>query len=343
MPRFEADIRLDLSGDQPECSFSAAANEFRLRVYRELKLRTFSSAWIRLQLDQPKAKIVLARFRQLYTDRQAVLGYCLLKETLLPEERAQAPWFLIGTKHEIDSFSLWDDYPRCNYGTLPASRNILNDCFVSERFVDAYREATLTGLEFLRCRNKGRKSGRPWFAARATAHLGNGLDHPWFLRERWEAMMRHDPRSYRDQRLESGQWSFHQALLKPNLSLPEPVAQLLSLVDGEPTSVIRGVKFLMVPRFLEAHLPSVDFAYLCETPDGPNADGKMMRFRRLAVRAPAARRLIERGILIEKELFPVRAVSGLDAGHVERPDEPACPMWTDGEWRALKEQEGALR
>ncbi len=346
MPRFQLDLRLDapaLERTEGPIELSEESQRARTRVYEQLGLKAHSGkSWITIDLDSAKGRNAI---QELLGERRAgrvVVGSALAREQM--DADAGADWFQLDTKSAYDSFILWDDYPSFKAGTHPEG-HALNWTFVSGAFVAAYERAGLTGLSFLRCRNRGRKSGASWFAALPDRSLGHGLDHPWFDRQRWIRDVGNDP-SQRSSSLDSGQYQFHQCWLRdaPGAG-QEFVGRLLELCPTPPARTpLGGLQFLTVPRYWTKAFPAGDFAYIRVGQDGPNREGKILRFRQLAVSRKARHALIDAGLFANKAFWPLRSVAAPEGG-VEILDEhcdPVPPMYTPEELTALRAEEKRL-
>jgi len=106
-------------------------------------------------------------------------------------------------------------------------------------------------------------------------------------------------------------------------------------------SNLTGPGFVTVPRFWTHAFPEADFAYVPWGEDGPNRNGKMMRFWQLPVSGSARRALIAGRLFSEKVFPPIRSVAVPEEG-VALPDErhdPVPPMYTDDELAVLRSRE----
>lgn len=342
MPRLRLDLRLDApaAGDDP-VEFSEESKRARARIYKRLGLSAHSGgAWITLDLETGKG---WSAVRALAEERKAgngVVGAATASEKM----DADADWFELATGAAYDSFSLWDDYPGYKAGTHPAG-HALNETFVSAAFVATVRDAGLKGVSFLRCQNKGRKAGPAWFLALPERPLGLGLDHPWLDRRRWVSEVGGD-RTQRSSPLHCGQSQFHQCWLRDDLGADaEYVGRLLDLCPMPPKRVpLQGLEFVTVPRFWARALPDADFAYLPFGEDGRNREGKILRFRKLALSRRARRALTDAGLFEEQAFLPFRTVAAPEPG-VEVLDgryEPIAPMHAPEELAALRAAERRL-
>ena len=328
-------------GDPTPVMFSKASEQLRARVYKALGLKVHNIAWVTVVPGSAKGD---AAIRALIAERNsgdAIVGFATLTETFDRTDSAQARWFYLNTR-VVDDFSLWDDYPSCKAGSLPKV-HALNHSFVSSAFVDVCRRRQLTGIEFLRCASRGRKRGDPWFAALPEHSLGRGCDHPWFDREKWlrDVSGRRDRRS---SGVDVGQSVFHQRWMREAAAGEPPLDLLLQLcpTPAAYTSGIEGLQIVTIPRYWTGALPSTDFAYVPEGEDGPNVEGKMMRFRTIAVSARAREVLLEEGLFTEKVFLPVRVVDSPGEAALDRPDDPVPPMYSPDELAILRERERVL-
>jgi hypothetical protein len=269
-----------------------------------------------------------------------VVGSALAREKPEPE----GDWFQLETKAAYDSFSLRDEYPSFKAGTHPEG-HALNETFVSEAFVASVERAELSGISFPRCRHKGRKPGPSWFAAHPVRGLGRGLDQPWFDRQRWIRDVGDDSKK-RSSPLHTGQHQFHQCWLRDDLGADVDFEQKLleSCPMPRVRTPLRGLEFLSIPRYWAQGLPEVDFAYHPFGKDGPNREGKILRFRKLAVSRKARQALIDAQLFTQKSFLPFRSVAMPQNG-VEILDgrfEPLPPMYTREELAALRANEKKL-
>jgi hypothetical protein len=341
MPTHELVLRVDAPGADPAAQVhSAHSAAVRKRVYGDLKHKVFSVSWITLRLGTPKAEQafeVLQRERRAGT---AVVGTAHFSERLTEEDEPQSDWCLLHTPQVSGSFSLWDDYPQYKPGSLPPNAHALNHAFVSERFVSVCERAGLRGIEFLRCRNSGRKASAPWFAALPARSLGNGLDHPWLDRERWVRHVAGDSWK-RIGSIETGQSQFHQFWLRRETTATEPlVRRLLALcpMPSDPPAGQLGLMFVMAPRFLARVEPDDDFAYVPWGEDGPNREGKIMRFRMLALRRRARDALVDAKLFKPRDFQRVRSIAEPEPGVLDLDARyPALgPMYSAEELDAMK-------
>jgi hypothetical protein len=314
-----ARLLLSLRVDAPApggAAASEASKRLRERVYRRLGLKTWSVAWATLPLGSDPADRALD---YLVAERRAgrlAIGSAHLAELLDEAEEPASDWCLLSTAQVSGSFSLWDDYPQYKPGGLPKGAHACNHAFVSARFVEVCQRAGLLGLEFLRCRNAGRKSAPDWFAALPESSLGNGVDHPWFDRERWVRHVRGD-RNKRISAVDTGQHQFHQFWLRPAVVETELLLpRLLDLcpMRSAPDSGLYGLKLVMAPRYRGRAEPQGDFAYVPWGEDGPNAEGKMVRHRQLALRRRARDALTDAGLLKPRQFLRVRSIGALEPG-----------------------------
>ena len=348
MPRLELTLRVDAppaGADGSTDMLGPESDRVRKRIYAELHLKPHNVSWVSLALGKPRAERALDFLIEECRRARAVVGTAHLVETLNGDEAAQADWCVLHTRMVDGSFSLWDDYPRCRAGTLPAV-HALNHCFVSSKFVSACDEARLRGIGFLRCRPGGRKPGPPWFAALPGHFLGKGLDHPWFDRERWVEHVAAD-RGRRRSSLDTGQHAFHQFWLRRTVIDRDPLlGRMLALcpMPREPGSGLFGLSFQWVPRYLASAQPDADFAYLPWGEDGPNRDGKMMRFRLLAVRRRARHALMAKGLFRDRDFLPVRSLEAAEPGValLDGEGETPGPMFDAAELAGLKSREQLL-
>lgn len=343
---FALELRLDApGGDGLAGALTEESARVRARIYRELGLKAHSKAWVRLEPDTAQGRRTIERILQACRSGQVVAGAGTLYERLGEDESAGAQWSYLDTKTADNSFSLWDEYPSFKPSEV-AGRCALNHTFVAQAFVQACARSKLRGISFLRCRPRGRKPGPAWYVALPAQGLGRGLDHPWFDRPRWLAAVG-DDRSKRASSPDTGQHGFHQRFLRGEVVVDIELLQLLlELFPGTArhASALEGLSIVTVPRYWTEALPDADFAYVPWGEDGPNREGKLLRFRMLAVSRRARRALIEAGLFAEKAFLGVRAVAAPEPG-VELLDArhpPLPPMYSPAELAALREREKAL-
>jgi hypothetical protein len=341
--RFDLDLRLDAPAPYDDAAVALAeeSQQVRALIYKRLGLKAHSGkAWITLDLESAKGWSVLEKLIEECRARRVMVGSAIAREKL----DADADWFQLETRPAYDSFSLWDDYPSYKSGTHPEG-HALNATFVSEAFVATVERAGLRGIAFLRCLNKGRKPGPPWHAALPEHSLGRGVDHPWFDRRRWLCDVGDDPKK-RSSPLHTGQHQFHQCWLRDDLGADtEFVQELLALCPTpKMRTPLRGLDFLTIPRYWAQALPDADFAYLPFGEDGPNREGKILRFRKLAVSRRARETLIDAGLFIEKAFLPFRTVTMPEngVGILDGRYEPITPMYTAEELAVLRAKEKKL-
>lgn len=327
-------FRVDAPGDERQFG-SDVSEEYRKRIYGALGLKVFSHAWVSMPLGTPKWEEVRA-----YLVKERVLvGTAHLAEIL--DEEDEWEWALLATPQVSGSFSLWDDRPNYKPGSLPKKAHALNHSFVSGEFVAACERAGLRGIEFLECRNAGRKAAPPWYAALPAHALGHGVDHPWFDRDRWVPHVRHHA-IRRFDGINTGQSQFHQFWLRKEAQSEPLVRQMLELcpMPAEPESGLFGLSFVMAPRYLARVQPKDDFAYVPWGEDGPNREGKMMRFRQLAVRRRARDVLVEAGLVKQRDFLRLRSISQPEPGVVDLDAKypPPPPMYSAKELSAMKGQ-----
>lgn len=343
MPRYELSLRVDAPGDERSFFADSPSARARERIYAALRLKVFSSAWVHLSLGTSKADQAMAMLVQERQANSALVGSAHLAEILAEEEEPRSDWSLLHTPQVSGSFSLWDDYPEYKPGSLPKGVHALNHIFVSAEFRAVCERAGLTGLEFLRLRNAGRKAGPSWFAALPRHSLGNGLDHPWFDRSRWVPHVKHHARKRFDA-IETGQSQFHQYWLREaEVRSNALVQRLLELcpMPNKAESGLFGLTFVMTPRYLAGAQPDEDFAYVPWGEDGPNREGKMMRFRMLALRRRARDALVAAGLFKPRAFKRVLSVAAPEAGvvNLDALHPPVPPMYAAAELAALRARE----
>jgi hypothetical protein len=343
--RYELQLRVDVpapGGQSLGDALGPRSQEMRTAIYGALRLRVHSHSWVRIDLGTAHGRQMVERLAAECAAAGAVMGTATVTERLDDVESAAADWSLLHTKTAYDSFSLWDDYPSYRSGTHPKG-HALNHTFVSSEFVDAYRALGLTGLSFLRCKNAGRKQGPPWFAALPDHFLGHGLDHPWFDRDLWVREV--GPHSSkRTSSIDTAQYAFHRRWLRADrVARDAVVGPLLALVPEPPPeeSTLLGLTIVTVPRYWTAASPAADFAYIPWGEDGPNREGKILRFRQLAVSRRARAALIASSLFPAEVFLAVHSITAPEPG-VAVLDElypRAPPMYTPDELAELRRLE----
>ncbi len=343
MPRYELELRLDAPGAEDfGGALSDESERARADVYRRLGLKVHSNAWVRINLSSSKGLIKIQQVIDECGAGRVRAGTANVYEHLDKEESNSTDWFYLSTRNADGSFSLWDDYPSYILSELKAD-HAYNHTFVSQEFVDVCKQSGLRGISFLRCRNTGRKSGAAWYVALPEYSLGRGLDHCWFDRGRWISEVGDDP-AKRSSSLDVGQYSFHQRCSRldevKDASFLQLLLELFPMSRAH-DSILLGLSFVTVPRFWSGVLPDADFAYVPWGEDGENREGKMMRFRQLAVSRHARQVLVDAGLFREKVFLDVRSVELPEDG-VEILDQshgPVVPMYSADELADLREQE----
>ena len=347
MSRYELAVRLDApADDRLGSALSDESERVRSAIYKKLGLKARSKAWVTIDPFSDKGRRTLEQLIAECASARVVAGSGTLTEHLEEAEADAADWFCLITKMADHSFSLWDDYPSYKAGGHPAGSHALNHTFVSAPFVEACERAGLRGISFLRCQSRGRKPAPAWFVALPDAALGHGLDHPWFERASWLSEVADSP-GKRTSSLDTGQSSFHQRWLRANLGGDVAFLRPLLALFPAPTvheTTLTGVRIETVPRYWTRTFPDADFAYVPWGEDGPNREGKVMRFRLLMVGRKARHALIDAGLFDAKAFQPVRSVAEPEEG-VTRLDErygPVPPMYTAEELAALRAREAQL-
>lgn len=109
MPRFELDLRLDVSvskSDDEPVELSEESQRVRARIYKQLGLKAHSGkAWVTLDLESAKVWGVVQKLVEECRSGHVVVGSATAREKL----DTDGDWFLLVTKPAYDSFSLWDD------------------------------------------------------------------------------------------------------------------------------------------------------------------------------------------------------------------------------------------
>jgi hypothetical protein len=348
MPQFHLQLRVDApgrDGDRLAGALTEASQHARASLYRKLGLKAHSNAWVSIALGSDKGRRTVQAILAECRAGNVVAGSATVFERLDEAETAASDWFYVTTKTADRSFSLWDDYPSYTPGSV-AGQHVMNHTFVSDEFVHVCERSGLRGVSFLRCRSRGRKPAPAWFVALPDQGLGHGLDHPWFDRRLWIRDVGDQP-TRRTSSRDTGQNCFHQRWLRLDLG-PEAefLVPLLELFPppGPREPTLSGLSFVTVPRYWARAFPDADFAYVPWGEDGPNREGKPMRFRQLVVSRRARQALIDAQLLAPKTLLAVHSISVPEAG-VEVLDErhgPVPPMYTPDELAALRREERSL-
>jgi hypothetical protein len=122
------------------------------------------------------------------------------------------------------------------------------------------------------------------------------------------------------------------------------LARFARLLPEKSEAAFVGLTVLCVPRYSRAYLPAADFAYVSLTPDGPNREGKVLRFRRLCASRRARDALLGAGLIREQDAEPLLVVDAPPAGapDLDRLHPPPPPMYTDVELAGLCAAEQAI-
>jgi hypothetical protein len=319
---------------------SPASDALRKQVYAGLKLKPTSVAWITLVPETTKGDAAIAR---LIAEREAgrlIVGSAYLTEAIDWDTAGDAEWFLLNTRH-IDDFNLWDSYPGCKAGTLPPV-HALNGTFVSSAFVETCKERQLRGISFLQCENRGRKKGKPWFVALPDHSFGRGLDHPWFDRAKWLPHAGHRP-DRRVSAIDIGQSQFHQRFLRDDARHPVLDAMRRLCPPDPSASSIEGFQIVGIPRYWSGAVPDADFAFVPWGEDGPNRDGKLLRFRQVMIANRARAALIGAGLFKQKAFLPIIVVRNATPDYILDGNSPAIPpMYSTAELAILRARERDL-
>lgn len=315
--------------------------------YRTLGLRA-SGAWATLDPLAPKSARALERLELFVRSGAARLAEVRLRESPSAAELEACEWFELGNRFfkGDPGFSLWDDYPSCRSAAVPDGIHLFACCVVSAAFRALVRARRLRGLEFLRVKEKSRKPKPAWFVALARAPLGQGVDHPWFDRARWEAYLRAHPAETRDQDPTRPPGHFRGAWVRDAAYRSEPLlARLLRLVPEKSETPLAGLTVLPVARYWRERIPAADFAYVPVGRDGPNREGKMLRFRALCASRRARDALLRAGLLRDQDTVPLAVVDAPPAAapNLDRRHPPALPMYTPAELAALRAEERSPR
>jgi hypothetical protein len=315
--------------------------------YRTLGLRA-AGGWATLDPLAPKSARALERLELFVRSGAARLGEARLYESPSAAELEACEWFELANRFFKGNpgFSLWDDYPSCRSAAIPEGIHLFADCVVSSAFRALVKARRLRGLEFLRVKEKSRKPRLAWFVALPHAPLGQGVDHPWFDRPRWEAYLRAHPTLTRDQDAARPPTHFRGAWVRDAAYRSEPLlARFARLLPEKSETPLEGLAVFPVARYWRKRIPAADFAYVPLTRDGPNREGKVLRFRGLCASRRARDALLRAGLLREQDAVPLAVVDAPPAGapNLDRRHPPAPPMYTAEELAALRAAERSLR
>lgn len=346
MPAYQLVLRLDPRDAQPNWLHDPAAPAFRKSFYRSLGLRG-TDTWATIDPLAPKSGATLDRIELLVKSGAVALAEARLRESLTRQELEACEWFALENRFfkGDPGFSLWDDYPSCRSAAIPAGIHLFADVVVSEAFRGVVEAGGLRGLEFLRVKEKSRKPKLAWYVAVARQPLGQGVDHPWFDRARWEQYVREHPATTYDQDPTRPPGHFRGGWVRDEAYRSDPLlARFARLLPERSEAALVGLTVLCVPRYSRAHLPVADFAYVSLTPDGPNREGKVLRFRRLCASRRARDALLGAGLIREQDAEPLLVVDALPAGapDLDRLHPPPPPMYTDAELAELRAAEQAI-
>lgn len=328
MPAYRLSLRLEPQG-----------------FYRTLGLRA-SGPWAALDPLAPKSARTLERLELFVRSGAARLAEARLHESMTAAELDACEWFELGNRFfkGDPGFTLWDDYPSCRSAAVPDGIHLFAHCVVSARFRALVRTRRLRGLEFLRVKEKSRKPKLAWFVALPRAPLGQGVDHPWFDRARWEAHLRAHPALTRDQDATRPPGYFAGAWVRDDAYRCVPLlAQLLRILPEKSEVPLTGLTVLPVARYWRKRVPASDFAYVPLGRDGPNREGKVLRFRGLCASRRARNALMSAGLLRSQEAAPLLLVDAPPAWapNLDRLHPAAPPAYTDAELARLRAAEAA--
>lgn len=125
---------------------------------------------------------------------------------------------------------------------------------VSERFLKAVQESTLTGLDWLPLTEFPDRDPLTWLQVFATHFVGRGLDHPLYDRERWDNKAAVDRYTSVDRCMgETNVWPLH---VRNDVVLAVPALERLRRSNQISQLSIEGA-----PRLIQEFLPKADFAY----------------------------------------------------------------------------------
>lgn len=340
MPACELVLRLDPRDAQPNWLHDPAAPELRRSFYRSLGLRG-TDTWVTLDPLAPKSAATFDRLEVFVRSGAVALGEVRLRETPTADELAACEWFALQSRFFKGNpgFSLWDDYPSCKSAAIPDGIHLFADVVVSQVFRAVVETQRLAGLEFLRVQEKSRKPKLAWFMALPGRSLGQGVDHPWFDRGRWERYLADHRPQTRDQDPARPPGHFRGGWVRDEAYRSDPLlARLLKLLPERSEAPLEGLTILPLARYARAHLPAADFAYVRPTPDGPNREGKILRFRQLCASRRARDALVGAGLIRERDAEPLLVVEGPPPGapDLDRLHPAPPPMYTTAELAALR-------
>ena len=346
MPACELVLRLDPRDAQPNWLHDPAAPALRKSFYRSLGLRG-TDTWVTIDPLAPKSAGTFDRIEVFVKSGAVALGEARLRESLTAAELEACEWFALENRFfkGDPGFSVWDDYPSCRSAAIPDGIHLFADVVCSAAFRAVVEAQRLRGLEFLRVKEKSRKPKLAWHVAVALAPLGQGVDHPWFDRPRWERYLREHAALTHDQDPTRPPGHFRGGWVRDDAYRSDPLlARLLRLLPEKSEEPLEGLTLLPLARYSRAHLPAADFAYVPLCPDGPNRAGKLFRFRRLCASRRARDALIDTGLLRERDAEPLLIVDAPPAGapDLDRLHPPVPPTYTDAELAALRAAELAI-
>ena len=191
MPACELVLRLDPRDAEPNWLHDPAAPALRKSFYRSLGLRG-SDTWVTIDPAAPKSAETLDRIEVFVKSGAVALGEVRLRESPTAAELEACEWFALENRFfkGDPGYSVWDDYPSCRSAAIPDGIHLFADVVCSAAFRAVVEAQQQRGLEFLRVKEKSRKPKLAWHVAVARAPLGQGVDHPWFDRRRWERYLR---------------------------------------------------------------------------------------------------------------------------------------------------------
>ena len=170
-------------------------------------------------------------------------------------------------------------------------------------------------------------------------------DHPWLDRARWEAYLRAHSAETRDQDAPRPPGHFSGAWVRDDAYRSVPLlAQLLRILPAKSETPLTGLTVLPLARYWRKRVPASDFAYVPLGRDGPNRQGKMLRWRRLCASRRARDALLRAGLFRQQDMTPLVLVDAppLGAPNLDREHPAAPPMYSPAELAALRAQERSL-
>jgi hypothetical protein len=209
----------------------------------------------RIAFDHPKFVQFLEVLKQYAEQKKMVFK----KNCAYAQEYTNEPeWYKYNPSKSIEGTTFDGNLITCNAANILPNVNIGCDYrarpIVSEKFKRIVEENSLTGLEFLWCKDVGRFAPpQQWYSAIATSFMGRGIDAPWINPELVNSLKSNKYPPFNLGRM--AVTNFLASCLKEDADLPPRLKKYLSLCDANSFNIYYH------ERFLREYLPKTDFAF----------------------------------------------------------------------------------